>query len=259
MTGVSRDDEIFTVNLERASDESTEEPERATASLEYPRHPFPPDLCTTIASLPDGFRELALSRHLSREVIDLIFAVHSQVFISTQETPTVKKFACTQMAISHAKRYLEASDRVTESIVCLSIIMISMRSFSYRFSVQDHLILKKLSVLASQRGLQEATSEQFHHFVWTIIMAAEASQCEPLTTYTNKLMSDLLGSTARHELKWHDFLEDWTKLEKILKKYFWRKDLIYEWKCSWESTMRSLRAQSTRSATSKLSTPYVSD
>ena len=41
------------------------------------------------------------------------------------------------------------------------------------------------------------------------------------------------------------------KLERILKKYMWRMDLLDEWKSAWESTMRNLKVRLIEAETSR--------
>ncbi|KIX04086.1 uncharacterized protein Z518_07639 [Rhinocladiella mackenziei CBS 650.93] len=250
LTGVSRETEAV-----RTSDDKrcSQEPDLPISRLQYPAHPFPPDLCTGLADLSEGFRELALSCRLSTEVIRLVIAAHKQICVDTEDRYPRTRIYCPTMVVLYAKRYLEVSDRVTESIVCLSIIMISMRSFASYFRAQDRLLLENLVLLASKRGIEESTLDQYHHFVWTIIMAAEGSRSDVLSPYVDTLICTLLGPSARNELKAQDFLQDWTKLEKILKKYLWRSDLLYEWKCTWESAMASLKMESERNKKSSRS------
>ena len=45
----------------------------------YPRHPFSPDVCVTISRLPEGFRELALTGHLSSQLMRRLSITRSQV------------------------------------------------------------------------------------------------------------------------------------------------------------------------------------
>lgn len=48
-------------------------------TLIYPDHPFSPALCSQIATLPGGFRELALERHLSYQSIDVFKTILDRI------------------------------------------------------------------------------------------------------------------------------------------------------------------------------------
>jgi hypothetical protein len=209
--------------------------------LDYPKHPFPPEICAIIANLPEGFRELALNGHLSVEVIALIDLAQRQLFSNTGDRFIQLKDYCPATIIMHAKQYLSISKRLTESIVCLSIMLISMRSFCYRFSPQKYLFPKKLLLLARDLGMGEASREQYEHFVWTVLLTAEACQCQPLVTYTEPLMEQIFGPTARNEAHSETWLGEWTALRKVMKKFLWGRDLMHEWKDRWEAEMRRLK------------------
>src|SRR5271170_460859 len=56
----------------------------ATQKLRYLDHPFPPETCIIIAKLPEGFHELALSKSLSMEVIQLLKQVPEPAPLSKQ-------------------------------------------------------------------------------------------------------------------------------------------------------------------------------
>ncbi len=147
------------------------------------------------------------------------------------------------MVITYSRKFLHSSNRVTESIVCLSIIVAAMRSVSFPVCSEDLQLVKDLSALIMERGIEESTLDQYHHYVWTVIMAAEACQNQPsLSAITTPLLTDLLAQTARHEANAPGFLADWGKLEKVLKKYLWRHDLMDKWKSVWESSLKDLRA-----------------
>lgn len=45
----------------------------------YPSHPFPPDICTVVADMPQGFRELALTGHLSIQLMNRLNITRSQI------------------------------------------------------------------------------------------------------------------------------------------------------------------------------------
>jgi len=145
----------------------------------------------------------------------LIIAAHRQAFMTNQQDNAPPQICCPTMILLYSTKYFEASVRVTESLVCLSILMMCMRSFSLCLTYQDQAVAKKLSLLSARRGIEEASADQYHHFIWTVIMAAEASPSQTPST----LLSDLLAPTARNGLKAQAVLDDWAKLEKIMKKY----------------------------------------
>lgn len=246
LPGVSKDDEIPKFESSESAVSRTDlPPPEASAtmpsSLEYPTHPFPPEVCEIAANLPQGFRELALNGHLSVEVIALIDLTRRQLFSSTGDKLIQLKDYCPATIIMHAKRYLSISRRLTESIVCLSIMLVSMRSFCYRFSPQKYLFPKKLLLLARDRGAAEASREQQEHFVWTVLLTTEACQCQPLVKYTEPLMEQIFGPTARNEARAEAWLGDWAQLREVMQKFLWGRDLVYEWRDRWEVEMRRLK------------------
>ena len=210
--------------------------------LQYPAHPFPPTLCSDVADLPEGFRELALSLRLSREVIRLVIAANRQAFV---ETKVFK--SCPSMIITFSRRFFQSSTRVTESIVCLSVIVAFMRSVLFPIGAEDLQLVKEIASLIAQRRVEESSVDQYHHYVWTVIMTTEACQNEPsLSAITTPLLADLLGPTARNDATAPDFLADWTRLERLLKKFLWRRELLDRWKIVWETSLRKLQTTAPR-------------
>jgi len=249
LPGVSKDDEIPKFEASESAISHAKlapppgQPAATTAPpLEYPTHPFPPEVCGIIANLPQGFRELALNGHLSVQVIALIDLAQRQLFSSTSDQIILLKDYCPATIIMHAKRCLSISQRLTESLVCLSVMLISMRSFCYRFSPQKYLFPKKLMMLARERGAREASREEQEHFVWTVLLTAEACQCRPLSKYTEPLMEQVFGPTARNEARAEEaWLGDWAKLREVVQKFLWGRDLVYEWRSKWEAEMSRLK------------------
>jgi hypothetical protein len=217
-------------------------PDRASSMscLQYPAHPFPPDLCRDIANLPEGFRELALSLRISREVIRLVIAAGRQAFFDAEEFRAAPKICCPSMIMTYSRKFLESSARVTESIVCVSVIVSCLRSISFPFGNEDLELMTALGSLAALRGGRESTPDQHHHYVWTVMVVAEACQQQPLLSpITNRLLTDLLEPAARND---SHLLGDWANMEEILRKYLWRHDLLDKWKCLWASTLQKLRS-----------------
>ncbi|KAJ9614220.1 hypothetical protein H2200_002356 [Cladophialophora chaetospira] len=213
--------------------------ESERSCLHYPVHPFPGSLCSDVADLPEGFRELALSLGLSREVIKLIIAANQQAFSVTKEFKS-----CPSMVMTFSRRFLQASSRVTESIVCLSVIVAFMRSVSFPFSTEDLDLVTELSLLVKERGFEESSIDQYHHYVWTVIMTAEACQHESsLSTITSRLLHDLLMPIVRNDKSAPDVLTDWAKLQKVLKKYLWKQDMLDKWENLWEISIRELQTK----------------
>lgn len=150
------------------------------------------------------------------------------------------------MVVTYSRKFLHSSTRVTESIVCRSIIVAAMRSVSFPYGREDLQLVKDLSALLTERGLEESSPDQYHHYVWTVMMAAEACQKEPsLSAVTAPLLTDLLAPTARNEANAPSFLAGWAKLEKLMKKYLWRFDLLDKWEGVWESSLKELRSAAT--------------
>ncbi|ETI19544.1 hypothetical protein G647_09378 [Cladophialophora carrionii CBS 160.54] len=217
--------------------------EHDISSLHYPVHPFPPDLCSDIANLPEGFRELALSLQLSREVIRLIIGASRQAFFDAEEVKSRPKIYCPSMIMTFSRKIFASSARVTEAIVCLSIVVSCLRSASFPFGKEDLQLVMELSSLAARRGARESTPDQHYHYIWTVMVAAEACEQDPLLSpIIDKLLMDLLEPTARHDLKAPHLLGEWATLEEILRRYFWRHDLLEKWKCVWAAALQKRRS-----------------
>jgi hypothetical protein len=52
---------------------------KSTTKPTYPTHPFAPDVCTVISRMPEGFRELALTGHLSVQLMNRLNITRSQI------------------------------------------------------------------------------------------------------------------------------------------------------------------------------------
>ncbi|EXJ71002.1 uncharacterized protein A1O5_05995 [Cladophialophora psammophila CBS 110553] len=206
--------------------------------LDYPTHPFPPDLCHDISNLPEGFRELALSLRLSREVIRLVIAASRQAFPEAWEVHQSRPWiCCPSMVLMYSRKYLGQSSRVTERLVSLSVLISCMRSVSFAFGAEELPLLEQLASLAAQRGFEESSTDQDHHYVWTVIMTAEACRRGSLSSVADQLVCDLLESKARNDMTAPGLLGNWTRLEGVLKRYLWRQDLLDEWRNVWVTTL----------------------
>jgi hypothetical protein len=216
--------------------------ETGTWDLRYPDPPFPADLCKDISNLPRGFQQLAVARRLSREVVRLVIISSRQGVFDTKEVVNQPTLCCPSMTVLLARKFAEASVRITESLVCRSIIIAAMRSVSFPLGMEDLQLIQEFAYLATERAAEENGDDEFNFYVWAVIMAAEACRHVPaLSAITSKILADLLAPVARKEPRAPEFLADWSKLEQLLKKYLWTQDLLSEWKNMWQQTLDELR------------------
>lgn len=91
---------------------------RPEIALLYPTHPFPPSLCATISSLPLGFGEIALSGHLSIQVIELL-ARYAQATQGSRMTKKPSLAEINEMCLEFLNYINHATTTPLERNICL--------------------------------------------------------------------------------------------------------------------------------------------
>ena len=202
-------------------------------NLEYPKHPFSSELAHTIAKLPDGFGEVALKRHLSIQIIELLADVNEQ-----------------DIAIRHSavepdpapKHHIYAADKCVqllnykgmpelERMICGSLLAYTIQSqpSEHRTTVYDEILMSFLAELAQ--------------FIYTNY----EQECLLWGTFCFAVLQPHLVP-GRPDFFHHTILrfkqsDRWVKTERALKKFLWTDHRMEEWKEAWDDCVRSHRPQ----------------
>ena len=192
----------------------------------YPRHPFPSALSVSVSKLPEGFREAALSRNLSIEVINLLRNVSSWTNTRNKGQPGIYYLEGLKLISDvvevMSKYHISRSERVICIATVAYIIETDGRSKEARTprGLEDHLL--DIEKLHSGLSLNDA-------LLWAAVVIA-ASNDNPKVPSINKwkFLDWIMDADMGNEL---GELKD---VKKLLRKFFWNGSIEKSWECCWE-------------------------
>ena len=191
----------------------------------YPRHPFPSALSVSVSKLPEGFREAALSRNLSIEVINLLCDVSSWTNTRNKGLPGIYYLEGLKL-ISDVVEVMSKYDiSRSERIICIAtiayIIETDGRSKEARTprGLEDHLL--DIERLHSGLSLNDA-------LLWAAVVIA-ASNDDPKTSSTNKwkILDCIVDADMDSELC------ESNNVKMRMRKFFWNESIETTWESCW--------------------------
>jgi hypothetical protein len=222
----------------------------------YPRHPFPSALSVSVSKLPEGFREAALSRNLSIEVINLLRNVSSWTNTRDNEEPGIYYLEGLK-SISDVVEVMSKYDiSRSERIICIAtvayIIETDGRSKEARTprGLEDHLL--DIERLHSGLSLNDM-------LLWAAVVIA-ASNDDPKNSSANKwkVLDCIMDADMDNEL------DEWEDVKKRTRKFFWNESIETTWESCWRvaldrKTERTNGKQKGKELSMLWSTPLVYD
>ncbi|KAJ9607366.1 hypothetical protein H2200_008439 [Cladophialophora chaetospira] len=219
--------------------------------LEYPSHPFPPDLCITIAKLPEGFRDLALSSSLSLQIIALLSRISE--WINQMECGRPKgvlplgepngtylrqTHACLELVPLHGLSVLERA-------ICTAVVIMTTETFNK--SKQQNPVHRRLIETLSERlfrsdlrqGPQACT-------MWLALVIAGPRR--PPVDKAGTASTPNEGRCVSEPQRPRDILlvkvvqtipsaRHWRWVQKSAQRFFAGEELLEIWQPTWEAAV----------------------
>jgi hypothetical protein len=208
-------------------------------SLTYPDHPFPSELCLDISELPEGFTKLALSKHLSNDVIRHLRSVSqwSHGFrLCIRVSGDLKDFSIQEMRLANTTYTLLETCHLKpiERLLCIGILTYII-SFDANVPLERHpQYLKdyapKMDVLFCELPVADQTNEAL---VWvaTCIAAINVNIVE-LPAEEQWFLLDLILDRRC----WSDTFEAvWGDVWRDTSMFFHNEILETKWKQCWKA------------------------
>lgn len=209
--------------------------------LEYPSHPFSPDLSASIARLPVGFSNIALKRTLSLQTIELLVDTHEQDLAyrnrPVDANPTLSDRRRLYTA-DKALQLLKAEDMPSLERMIIGGLM--------AYTVQAHHS-------ANPDRTTTAYDEPLRNFIAEIAQYVFVNYEHPALLWVvlcfAAIQSHILteGSTRvdffHHTILRFKQTRRWSSVEKAVKEYCWTDERLMEWKWAWQDAVASHKPQ----------------
>ncbi|KAI1619110.1 hypothetical protein EDD36DRAFT_481155 [Exophiala viscosa] len=198
----------------------------------YPAHPFSPELCKTIATLPKGFEDMALKQVLSVQVIDLLHRLTRTIERGPAEFPKDTSIAVEMMRLS-----MEPEANIVEKgVILLTFVFarfLSDKATKGSSSPQsmrtDDAIKEPVGRWARFAfGIQKEVDSDF--IAWTTFVLWLA--CEDYG-YSEKEQDELVDRLARTQ----PTMKNKDRLSSVVTKYFFHQSLEQDLDMFWKSLM----------------------
>lgn len=199
-------------------------------TLEYPTHPFSPELSETIAKLPRGFGDMALNRTLSVQTIDLLSETHEQDqqqrnTSSGQSKPLRRRLYTADKALQLLKtQNTPEFERMV--IGGLLAYIVQSQPTDSRTTVYDEPLKNFVTEIAIY------TFSKFEHpvLLWIVLCFAA--------------IQSHITEGSRFDFWHHTILRfkqsgKWSRVEKDMKQFLWTEERLLEWKWAWEDAVGS--------------------
>lgn len=227
--------------------------------LDYPSHPFSPNLSETISQLPPGFTEIALKRNLSLQMISLLVDLHEQ-----PQIPASKTTAPSQPS----QRHIYAADKCLQFLQSRSMPDLErmtcggLLAYSISSTPNPHTHTYDNDLQAFLIELAQYTYFNYDQEVllWvTFCFAAVQGHVFP-ESHANDRGGDEerrdrgedrrgagVGGTAEHFFH-HTIMRfkqssRWDRVEAVLKKFLWTDQRVREWRERYEECVDRHRPQ----------------
>ena len=215
-------------------------PTKPIEKLDYPTHPFFPSLCASIATMPKGFRDLALEAALSVQMLQILERMSKFVMLvdrvpqraaTTQEVYFLLLYK-PHLVVQDAYICLDAWNRSggskIEPALCYGLIAFSRIVMGQARVSPVYWQLVQNLVNSIERV--EPREYETECIIWLSMVAAV--HCQGLHELSKRggLLLDRL-------LQRHAHTKEWNSLESVLRKFFWHKPLATEWKDCWKAAI----------------------
>jgi hypothetical protein len=208
--------------------------------LDYPTHPFYPDLCASIATMPKGFRDLALEAILSTQMLHIlerisklvthVDRVHQRVatmqeiyFLLLYKPHVVVQDAYVCLAAWHRGGRSKIEPALCFGLIAFSWIVMGQARISPTYwGLVQNLVNSVENV--------EPRPYETECLIWlSMVAAAHCLGNEALSPRADRIL-DLI-------LERHLFANDWDSLQTVLRNFFWHAPLAADWHQCWKAAI----------------------
>ncbi|KIX93364.1 uncharacterized protein Z520_11007 [Fonsecaea multimorphosa CBS 102226] len=222
--------------------------------IEYVRHPFPPDICRDVATLPTGLAEAALSGHLSVQCIKLLASTASWAPLvngsasppSDQAQDSKDRYCrlfcepreCSRNAIMILLDLKRSGLPVgLEHVICLGLAMaVRHLSGENRTNIFDTASLAALT--KSVKAIDNPSVSDSEVIIWISLVISWRTQSAKPVPKADALLDYVLDSFP--------VARSWKKVSAICRKFWWYERFQAEWEKCWA---RGIARQQQRSLT----------
>ncbi|KIW96622.1 uncharacterized protein Z519_02013 [Cladophialophora bantiana CBS 173.52] len=210
--------------------------------IEFIRHPFPPDICRDVATLPIGLAEAALSGHLSVQCIKLLASVASWAPLvngsSSSSAPTkdsrdrycrlfCEPRECSRSAIMLLLDLKRSGLPVgLEHVICLGLaIAVRHLSGENRTNIFDTASLAALT--KNVKSIDNPSVPDSEVIIWLSLVISWRTQSAKPVPKADTLFDYVLDSFPASR--------SWKKVSVICRKFWWFERFQAEWEQCWAS------------------------
>ncbi len=201
--------------------------------LQYPRHPFPPQLSRLIARLPEGFRELAMARKISLQTVKLLHQVAVRLeTLDLELIPSVwgksEQFGLMRIAATDSAPKLE--QRLCMLVLVFERNWLETTGDQGRSRRLDGRIgqvwdERLLDCMESLPQLERDADVDF--MIWAAFVRMTTGDASKLSTEESDELMTLLFLLCPRQMK------SWETVSMSLKRYFWSPPLMDRWHTKW--------------------------
>jgi hypothetical protein len=227
--------------------------------LSYPEPPFSPDVCIILSRLPPGLSELCLTSQISIQMIKLLASISAAATLLATEPVRYNSLPIdtwTPSAVSEDSPLPLESSKLDEGRkhIMIQTILSSLQRMSLTTSAptEFHLTSGLLSFLFQLRDLGPINlfyDPILRNFITTLPTHAKptAPQEQSALIWTSMAVAGSLALRVvpmpdshlvmDHCLELYPQARSWTRLDKILRMYFFTEDICAHWHRVWQSAM----------------------
>lgn len=204
-------------------------------ALEYPTHPFSPDLCTKISALPSGFSEMALDRVFSVQVINLL-CQFSKAFDRGPSAFEWNSFVVVETMRLHTQSQASGLEK---SAILLSHTFgryfrdIARLDRGLRTSMHLGENFEQMLLDLSKSIFDFSTTPYQDFVIWGVIVLAAIFHLNGLSESIQDELFEQLFKQFRAARKWD-------KILSIVNKFFFHQSLVGRLKALWQQKMETL-------------------
>ncbi|OAL38024.1 hypothetical protein AYO20_02857 [Fonsecaea nubica] len=224
--------------------------------LTYPETPFPPDLCIILSRLPSGLSELCVASRISVQMIKLLASISAATTLLATETVSYENLLDrtwtppSELPLPDSSQYdeewkqtmiqtiLSSLQRMSLTSTCPLEYYLTMGLLAYIFQLRglaavnlfyDPILRKFITALPTHA--KPASLQEQNTLVWCSIATAGALALRVVPMPNSHLIME-------HVLDLYPQARQWARLEKVLRTFFYTKEIGTHWKRVWQSAMK---------------------